>query len=358
MTLVSRTYWGGMPFRFKRPPAGASAEPRVLRTADFRDVPALWWTAGRPTVAVVAMHPRVDFTRHYLFPRLLAAGIGCLGAISRCEGDDTDCVHEELLHDLTACVTWLREHRGIRHVVLLGNSGGGSLAAYWLAEGGTAEGLVLVAAHRGEGQVLLQAIDPLDLDMYDPANGFRPPPAWTEYDPAFVARYRAAQRARVERLDAEARALLGDPEAILVVRRTMANPHYVDRTLDPSPRSYGSLISDRPDLMNRQRLGFARTVTPRAWLSTWSALSSKADLVRNLPRVTNPTLVVHAARDREIFPRTDHAPISAAVGAEDRTVLTMDARHYFEPEDPFSKERPDTEALMDVVVPWILDRFA
>ncbi len=137
----------------------------------------------------------------------------------------------------------------------------------------------------------------------------------------------------------------------------MANPSYVSQDLDPSPRSYGSLISDRPDLANGGRLGFARTVTPAAWLSTWSGLSSRADLVVNLPAVKVPTLVVHAARDRDIFPRTDHAPISRAVGAADATSVTLDARHYFEPEDPLATERPDVDALLDVLVPWIGDRF-
>jgi hypothetical protein len=33
------------------------------------------------------------------------------------------------------------------------------------------------------------------------------------------------------------------------------------------------------------------------------------------------------------------------------------ARHYFEPE-PGEKVAPDVERLMDVLVPWIRERFA
>ncbi len=421
MTLISQTYWGGMPFRFQSPPKGAGLEARLLRTQDFRQISALYWTPPgnpRPKVAVLAMHPKVDFSHHYSFPSLVAAGFGCLGAQSRNPWDDTRTVHEELLLDLGACATWLKQHRGVERLVLLGNSGGGSLAAYYQAQAGAApaervhetpggaatllpgatlpaaDGLVLVAAHRGQGHVLAQAIDPAvvderdpllsdpDLDMYLPANGFRTPPQWSEYSPDFVQRYRAGQRARLARLDAIARGWLSRRacakaadqalpaksqslgwqrrrafEPLMVVYRTMANLHYVARHLDPSPRSYGSLLSERPDLMNLQLLGFARTCTPEAWLSTWSAHASRADLLRNLPQISEPILVVQAGCDREIFPRTDHEPIRAALRAADSQFHVVEqARHYFEP-DFGARESPVRDKLMALVVDWLRARF-
>ena len=80
MLLVAKTYWGGAPFNFRQEPAEAEVAPLLLDTADHRQIQGLYWTpAGSPVprVSVVCMHPRVDFTRHYSFPRLLAAGIGC-----------------------------------------------------------------------------------------------------------------------------------------------------------------------------------------------------------------------------------------------------------------------------------------
>ncbi len=436
--LISKTYWGGMPFWFRRTPEHARCESLVLRAHDLRQLRALYWTSSAhpaPKIGVVVMHPRVDFTQHYAIPRLLDAGFGVLAAQTRHAGNDTMAEHEEMVLDLGACVQHLLAKRSVDKVVLLGNCGGASLAAYYQAQarrapaernkqspGGSptyfesapltpAHGMIYTAPHRGQGNVMLAAIDPsvtderdpmscdAAIDMYDPANGFREPPAWSEYTPAFLASYRAAQRARVERLDAHAQAQLAEArtttnprrkahDPVMVVYRTMANPAFVDRTIDPSDRDYGSLLSEQPHLMNYAALGLARTCTPRAWLSTWSGLSSNADLVKNVAAITEPTLLVHAGRDREIFP-ADITAIGNAIASTDKRVETIPgARHYFEPELgaptalPRSGDRaegeasttalprsagraegeasktPHVEACMDVVVPWIQERFA
>lgn len=406
MILVSKTYWGGWPWVFRRAPADAELESRWLRTEDFRQFHALWWTPrGRtPKTSVIVMHPRVDFTHHYCVPRLVDAGYGVLAANSRSPNDDTALVHEDLLLDVAAAIRWVRERRGIERVVLFGNSGGGSLFSFYQSQatkdakqriaktpagaptklpGATmipADALALVAAHRGQGKILLGAIDPAvvdendplktdpALDMYSPDNGFAEPPAWSEYDDGFVARYREAQANRVRRIDewakdvvdAQQAAPKGSPASIhdpvRVVYRTMANLAYVAQHVDPSPRDYGSLLSERPDLMRYSRIGFARTVTAAGWLSTWSGHTSNACLDATLRDVRVPTLVAHAGKDREIFP-ADVATIRASVKAEDSTFLDFPgARHYFEP-DFGKKDAPDVEALMDAVVPWIQERI-
>src|SRR5262249_8514453 len=84
-----------------------------------------------PDVAVLAMHPRVDFNRHYLAPGLAAAGYAFLGAPTRYLNHDADALHERLLCDVAAAIRALRA-RGFAKVVLLGNSGGGSLFAFYL----------------------------------------------------------------------------------------------------------------------------------------------------------------------------------------------------------------------------------
>jgi hypothetical protein len=170
--------------------------------------------------------------------------------------------------------------------------------------------MVYLAAHPGEGHYLLHALDPsvVDerdpvasdpaLDLYAPANGFREPPAESRYTPEFLARYRAAQRARVQRIDAEARARLARRRAararwragggvddrrasiatdFMLVYRTDADPRCVDLSLDPSERDYGSLWGVRPDWINSGAVGFGRGV---AGLARPGRVAARADRAR------------------------------------------------------------------------------
>src|SRR5205085_252454 len=84
----------------------------------------------------------------------------------------------------------------------------------------------------------------------------------------------------------------------------------------------------RPDLQNWAQLGFAHYLTPRAWLSSWSALSSRSKTEELLPTVSCPTLVVHYAGD--MYTRVAEAESLCAVsGAPDRSfVLVRQADHY------------------------------
>src|SRR5437867_6656427 len=188
-----------------------------------------------PDTVLLAMHPRGDFTRHYLAPRLAAGGYAFLGTTTRYVNNDADALHERLLLDVAGTIAFLRG-RGFATVVLLGNSGGGSLFAFYLEQAAkpraerlarapsgdlvplgdvdlpAADGLILLAAHLGEGQYLLDHLDPsvVDegdptaadprLDMYDPANGYRPMEEGpSRYSADFLAEYLPLQSARCAR---------------------------------------------------------------------------------------------------------------------------------------------------------------
>lgn len=424
MLLISRTYWLGMPFQYKGQLAeGVQVEPVQLKAQDYRDIIGLFYKPkrNRTRTAVLVMHPRADFQRHYCIPRFVEAGYYCLGLATRCLNNDMNAVHEDLILDVAAGVRFLKSQPDIDNVILFGNSGGGSLSAFFQAQAVLppgqrlertpfgkptrldrmelipADGFICCSAHKGEGRILMECIDPAvtderdpavsdpELDMYDPRNGFVEPPAPSHYEPEFLERYRAAQKARVARLDARAHSLIqearrneklykesedslpfaqrqrigrrGAQEHVMVVYRTMANPNYVAPGLDPSKRGYGSLFSNRPDLMNFQNTGFGRVVTPECWLSTWSGLSSNADLEENIGAFEGPVLCAFAERDKEIYPKADAGPIWQGVKSSDKTLEWFDAEHYFEPEFG-ADSAPDVEKLMGYVVPWADERFA
>ena len=135
----------------------------------------------------------------------------------------------------------------------------------------------------------------------------------------------------------------------LVIYRTLADPAYLDLSIDPDDRPLGSLFAF-PDPLdaNYGRGGLARTMTARGWLSTWSGRSSHAKLADTMPQVKVPTILVHPTADTEI--RVWQAEeIVRNAGATDKTLVEMKgAPHYLE------GHRPEA---MATVAEWLGKRF-
>src|SRR3954451_25254322 len=101
-----------------------------------------------PKTAFIAAHYNVDFSEHYLAELIAQRGVGVLGFNTRFRGLESHFLLEPALEDLGAGVQWLREH-GPETIVLLGNSGGGSLLAAYQADHGGGDLYLSVAAHPG-----------------------------------------------------------------------------------------------------------------------------------------------------------------------------------------------------------------
>jgi hypothetical protein len=416
--------WGRYPMgtdlvSFDRGPIGAVPEIVTLKAADGAGSRGMLYAKGGERTVVCIMHPRADMTRHYAIPHLVDGGYAFFAQESRWPGTDMATVHEQLVADVAAATTFLRE-RKFESIVFLGNSGAGSLYCLYQAQATTmpphrlndtaagdpydlnafdlppAHGIIFLGAHLGAGKILQTEIDPSvlderdphscdpDLDMYSSANGFREPPQLSSYCQEFLSRYRTAQRARVARIDAIARGyiaeqryfqqLVGEPafatlpiekkrllqrhgvaSGTLNIHRIDANPATVDLSLNPSTRSYGSLMSTRPDISNYSDAA-TKILTPRAWLSSWSALSSRASVLDNLPKVEVPTLVLSYSGDNAIHPHNSEA-IFEQSPAPDKQKAEVEADHF----GLAPSSTPDStgrRAAAKVMLDWLRNRFA
>ncbi|MCU1477565.1 MAG: hypothetical protein JWQ64_2258 [Subtercola sp.] len=357
-----------------------------LKTHDGATVQGLLRVVPGATTVVFLMHPRQDFSHHVLVPEFLSRGYAVWTQGSRSAGNDLTLLHEQALLDMAAGQLFLREE-GFESVVSVGHSGGATLAAFYIEQasrlphqrlvstpGGKPiplqvaslpmpDGLMMMAPHPGQGALLLRVIDPSvtdesdplsvddSLNPFEPSNGFRLPPEPSTYSHDFIEGYRRAQHARVARIDAVARERVeaasaarrrfsssADPRdqraslatGVLAVYRTDADLRNVDLSIDSNARPYGSLFGSRPDLTNYGIVGFGRLTTPEAWLSTWSGLSSRANLVKNLESVTVPTLLVELTGDQASFP-ADSAALTRASASEDFTHVEVAGRHFGAP---------------------------
>jgi hypothetical protein len=372
-------------------------------------------------VGVHLMHPRTDQTRNYNVGPLVDAGFTVLARSSRSVNNDAETLHEDLLLDVAAGVRFLRDKGCEQVVLLGNSGGAALAAMYQsqaelppelrispaesvaptdltIADLPMADAYVSIGGHLGQGATLLKLLDAsvvdesdpgsvdARLDIYDPANGFRLPVRDTRYSADFVAQVRAGQLARVERLDQHARAVLGRSDAArslvrqladniddrsrfrvqraaatreyMVIYRTLADPEMIDVSFDPDDRVSGGFENHpRPDIQNFAQTGFAHYLSPRAWLSTWSAVSSNASMMTCLPAVTVPSLFVHYAGD--IFLRMrEFDAMTAASGAVDKTTLRVPmSEHYGRLINDDGTLGGRATGGTDAVREWLLERF-
>ena len=334
----------------------------------------------KPKVAMIATHYQIDYSEHYLAEYMATRGIGFLGWNTRFRGYESSFLLDHALVDIGVGVQWLRDAQNIETVVLLGNSGGGSLMAAYqaqavdphvtpvdgmrpaigLGELPPADAFVASAAHPGRPDVLTAWMDAavtdendplatdLDLDLFTESNG---PP----YPAEFVGRYRAAQVARNHAITRWATAELkrvrtaGFADRPFTVLRTWADPRMVDPTLEPTKRPPNTCYAGIPVQANRSAHGIAAACTLRSWLGTWSLRTAQTRAEPHLARIDCPALVISAEQDTGVYP-SDARRICDALAGADTSACSIDSDHYFTTPGARSEQA-------DTIAKWIAKRW-
>jgi alpha-beta hydrolase superfamily lysophospholipase len=315
------------------------------------------------STVIVAMHPIGAPGYLPMFSGLARAGHHVIACATRYSNGDAALIMESVLVDLGACVRDAKERLGYEKVVLAGWSGGGSIMAGYQAEAEkpvitrtaagdytpladtslvAADAVMLLAAHRSRHQLLTGYLDPSVVDETDPTRRdpafdlYGPAAASAPYDRTWLAAYRDEQVARNRRISAWAKEQLAairasaqpDNDRCFVVYGTMADPRWLDLTIDPNDRALGSYLGD-PALVNDGPVGLARFCTTRSWLSQWSLDDAQVDAVDAAPRISKPVLVVENSAD-DACPTSHTQAMFDAVGHDDKEFYRVrGANHYY-----------------------------
>ena len=315
----------------------------------------------------IVMHP--SSTLQLLpFPGALASmGLHVICAGSRYARNDAALIMEKVCFDLGQYVRWAKDVAGYKRVILIGWSGGGSLALFYQSQAEQptithtpagdsydlrganflpADGVIFIAAHLSRAETLSEMIDPsveneldpdvrdLELDIYDRNCPNQPP-----YSSDFIARFRAAQLGRVRRITnwvdeilvrLKTRQADGEVERGFVVHRTWCDVRWLDLSIDTNGRRPNMTALGEPRMANSAPAGLARFTSLRSWLSQWSIIRSQANGTASARAVKKtPVLLIENEADDGV-PSTHTPTIFNTLGTSDKELVRIDgANHYY-----------------------------
>jgi pimeloyl-ACP methyl ester carboxylesterase len=296
---------------------------------------------------------------------LARAGHHVLFVNTRYRGNDTALIMEKCLLDLHAGIADARRRFGYKRVLLCGWSGGGSLSLFYqdqaerptithtpagdsvdVAGAGLvpADGIMLLAAHVSRAVIMTEWLDPsivdehdlshreVSLDLYAANGGPKPP-----FSADFVTGFRAAQLERNRRITSWVKTMLEKriaedgpgAELAFVVHGTMADPRWLDASLEPNDREPGTCYLGDPRIVNMGPVGLARFSTLRSWLSQWSIDDSRANGSVNGPSVSCPVLVIGNGADNACPPSHTQRLFDAIPHADKELHVIRGAGHYY-----------------------------
>lgn len=314
---------------------------------------------------VVFMHP-IGGGEYLPMPVALAkAGLHVIYCQSRYPGNDSALIMEKVVIDLGNCIRHAKEKLGYEKVILAGWSGGGSLSLFYQSQAHNptithtpagdaldlkaqqllpADGIMLLAAHVSRALTLTDSLDASILDELDPAK--KDPlldlydmdnPNRAPYTQEFLLRYRAAQVARNRRITSWAKFKLAELKAAgrpndefgFVVHGTMADPRWLDATLDANERRPNWSFLGDPQTVNNGPAGLARFCTLRSWLSQWSYDESRANGLVCARDLRIPALVIGNSADEICTPSHTLALFNAIAQADKEKHEISGATHYY-----------------------------
>jgi len=328
---------------------------------------------------LVFMHPIGGGAYLPMVNALARAGHHVIYAGSRYRGTDSNLLMEKVVEDLGKVLDDAKNRLGYSKVVLAGWSGGGSLSLFYQQQAAyqqqagqqgealdlpPADGIMLLAAHISRHGTLTEWLDASildesdptrrdpELDLYNPANPNQPP-----YTPEFLQRYRQAQidrnrritkwvREKLAALEAQGR---GDEEFCFVVHGTMADPRWLDPTVDPNDRTPGTCYLGDPRVVNSSPIGLARYSSLRSWLSQWSYDDASGDGVACGRDVAVPVLVIGNLADDACTPSHTRR-LFEAIGHPDKEMHEIaGANHYYAGPD----QRETLKQAVGVITDWL-----
>lgn len=328
-------------------------------------VEAHWLKPETPSDSVVIFsHPIGGGAWLPMMSALAKQGVHVIYANTRYRGNETALIMERAVMDFGACIRDAKERLGYKKVYLGGWSGGGALSMFYQAEAQDprvthtpagdpydltaanfipADGVMLLAAHLSRNLTLTEWLDPSITDESRPfdrdprlnlyaENGPKAP-----YSPDFIAEYRAAQIARNRRITAWVKEQLAELKAAglpnhercFTVQGTMADPRFLDSTLEPSDRKPNWCMLGDPAVVNDGPVGLARFSTLRSWLSQWSYDDSNADGLKCAARIETPMLIVENSADDACTPSHAARLMQAASRCPQEHHVIKGANHYY-----------------------------
>jgi pimeloyl-ACP methyl ester carboxylesterase len=342
---------------------------------------------GKPSkTLLVYMHP-ASTLQLLPVPRAMAEhGVHVLCAGSRYARNDTPLILEKVVLDLAAYMRHAKEVWGYEKIVINGWSGGGSLSIFYQSQAEKpsithtpagdlvdiagaklipGDAMIFQAAHIARAVMLSEWIDPSvrnednpddrdpELDIYNPRNPNRPP-----YSKEFLMRFREAQLARIRRRTAWVKETLeqlrrqggNEVERGFVTHRTLAEPRFLDPSIDPNDRKIGWCYLGHPETVNNGPVGLGRFSTLRAWLSQWSIDDTNAHGERCAAKITVPLLAIENSAD-DCIPQPHTRRLYTAASSTDKTLKSIKgATHYYVGQPELLQEAVDT------VLEWMEER--